>query len=415
MIATAVAVDYHPLAMSRLTSILLLAILLNAAASRAESDDPLARARELAASGDRTAALQLLEQRLVVAPDDVDARVLYGTILSWQGDDDGARRALQAALQSRPSMPDAVVALARVELLSGHPSRSERLSGEALQTAPDNADLIMVHADALVALNRKPEALAEAVRALAADPLRDDARRMRRILRQELSSSEVAVAVNYDRYGDGIDPLREVALSVRRNTTFGAALVRVAHAQRFGLDDDQLELEAFPRYRSTSAYLAADYAPQATLYPHSRYAAEIFQAIPAGFEASLGFRRLNFASPTDLYTASAAYYHRSWYLGGRLYRQTGDVSHDALQVAARRYFAGDSQYVGIRAGKGATRDELRRASDLDDLASNEIAAEAMLLLHERWALHLTAGAGRQTLLGRRVTHSSVISSLGFRF
>ena len=307
------------------------------------------------------------------------------------------------------------VARARVELLSGHPSRAERLSGEALLSSPDNVDLMVVHAEALRALNRTPEALEQAERALAADPARDDARRMRRILRQELQSSEAAVTFNYDHYSNQIDPLRELALSIRRNTTFGAAVVRVAHAQRLGLDDDQLELEAYPRYRSTSAYLAADYAPRATLYPHSRYAAELFQRIPGGFEASLGFRRLNFDSPTDLFTGSAGYYHRSWYFGGRVYRQTGDVSNNAYQFAARRYFADDSQYVGVRIGKGVTRDEVRRSADLESLASNEIALEAMLLFHDRWVVSLRGGAGRETLSARRVTHASVSSGLGFRF
>jgi len=364
MIATGLLVDYHPLAMFRHTAILLLLMALTAAASQADAVDPVAQARDLA---------------------------------------------------EKPSMTDAVVARARVELLSGHPSRAERLSGEALLSSPGNIDLLMVHAEALRALNRKPEALEEAERALAADPLRDDARRMRRVLRQELASSEAGVSFNYDRFGPRIDPLREIALSIRRNTTFGAAVVRVAHAQRFGVDDDQLELEAFPRYRSTSAYLAADYAPQATLYPHSLYAAEIFQGIPGGFEASLGFRRLNFESPTDLYTGSAGYYHRSWYLGGRLYHQNGEISNNALQIAARRYFADDSQYVGLRIGKGATRDEFRRAADLESLASNEIAVEAMLLLHDRWALRLRGGAGRETVSARRITHTSMSSTLGFRF
>ena len=47
-------------------------------------------------------ALHILEERLAAAPRDVDARLLYGLVLSWEGRYDDARPVLQQVLSQAP-------------------------------------------------------------------------------------------------------------------------------------------------------------------------------------------------------------------------------------------------------------------------------------------------------------------------
>ena len=81
------------------TRLFVLLLVLGAADVRAQSDDPLAPARDMARSGHRAEAAQLLLKRLEERPDDVNARTLLGAIHFWDGDYAGAREQLEAVLE----------------------------------------------------------------------------------------------------------------------------------------------------------------------------------------------------------------------------------------------------------------------------------------------------------------------------
>ena len=61
----------------------------------AQSADVVVTARDAATAGRRPEALALLQSHLAEAPRDVDARLLYGAVLLWEGRYDEARRQLQ--------------------------------------------------------------------------------------------------------------------------------------------------------------------------------------------------------------------------------------------------------------------------------------------------------------------------------
>lgn len=84
------------------------------------------RARTLATAGQRAEALQILEARLASAPDDRDARLWYGIVLSWDRQFDRARTELQRVLAVDPNNSDAREALANVERWSRGEQRPQR-------------------------------------------------------------------------------------------------------------------------------------------------------------------------------------------------------------------------------------------------------------------------------------------------
>ena len=101
--------------MHRRCGLLIVAFTLLIAARASAQDDVLAKAREAARTGHRAEALTLLEAHLAQAPEDVDARLLYGLVLSWEKRYDAARPVLQQVLTRAPEYTDARVALMNVE------------------------------------------------------------------------------------------------------------------------------------------------------------------------------------------------------------------------------------------------------------------------------------------------------------
>ena len=96
------------------------------------------RHRTAATSGHRAEALDSLRLRLDDAPRDVDARLLYGLILSWEGRYDEARQALQQVLVQSPTYVDARIALMNVSWWSGRSSEARDAADAILAQDPGN-------------------------------------------------------------------------------------------------------------------------------------------------------------------------------------------------------------------------------------------------------------------------------------
>src|SRR5205085_1846791 len=104
--------------------------------------DVVTRARALAVAGQRAAAIALLADSVAASPGNNDARVLLGTVLSWEGRYDEARRELDTVLAENPGHGDALLASINVEVWSDHADRAEELVERLLRIDPRNADVL---------------------------------------------------------------------------------------------------------------------------------------------------------------------------------------------------------------------------------------------------------------------------------
>ena len=96
----------------------------------------------------------MLETHLAETPRDVDARLLYGLVLSWEGRYDEARPVLQQVLAQAPGYTDARVALMNVEDWSGHSAEAQEQAEQILASDPGNVTARAVH-DRLEAAARR--------------------------------------------------------------------------------------------------------------------------------------------------------------------------------------------------------------------------------------------------------------------
>lgn len=195
---------------------------------------------------------------------------------------------------------------------------------------------------------------------------------------------EISAGIAIDDLPADLWQEEHVALQIR------SLIARASHAEFADADDEQFEVEAYPKLGPRSyLYLAGAVSTEAILYPEWRLGAEYYRSFGRGFEASGGYRRLEFAAPVDLATVSLGKYVGNWLVQGRVYRTEDDSSWQAM---ARRYLNDDGSYVGVRAGLG--RDEIRSGSDLEAFDSTEVVAEAFLISRTRWTIRGRAGATR---------------------
>lgn len=350
----------------------------------AQTAGVLADARALAVDGQTDEAIALLTSRLDAFPGDVDARLLLGIMLSWQGEYDRARDALEEVVRMAPRYTDAISALYNVELWSGHPRAAKAVADMGLRIAPNDNGFLQRRRRAVDAIDR-------------------------------LRRWEVTGGYSYDWFSDRRAPWRERSASVKYATPVGSLIVGGTRGERFSQSDNQFEVQIYPRIGSnTSAYVAYAYAPNAQLYPKYRYAADVYQSLGAGFEGSVGFRRLGFAAITDVYVAGLNKYVGNWLFSGRMfYVPTAKSFHGSF----RRFFGADgTSYVGARYSRGFTREEVRSLNDFEVLNADTVAAELQSNLGNRWRLLMSAASSRESRLDRgNLRQHSLAATLGFRF
>ncbi len=356
-----------------------------------EGQEPLVCARALSADGKRAEALALLEAKLRESPANSDWHNLHASILSWEGRFAESREEFSAVLRRSPGNYDAVRGLIRVELWDDHPSEALALADDALRREPESADLPVLRARALRALGRRFEAREQLDEQLRKHPNDQEASDLLHAIEVEDRKWGVGASYVYDHFNDGRADWHEVTVQGSRVQDWGRLILRYNHAKRFSSQDDQGELEAFPSLWSGAyADISLAVAPREQLYPIVRVAADVYQSLGWGFEASLGYRYLAFSEGVNIIVASLGKYWGDWYFVGRTFL-TPDAATGLSQsyhLSARRYFLAGDLYAGLRYGHGWSREEVRSSSDVQVLDSNTGAGELGWLFGERFEMVL---------------------------
>ncbi len=328
-------------------------------------DDVIARARAAASAGDRPAGIALLEAHLATAPRDADARLVYGLILSWDGRYDEARKALQDVLAQAPEYLDARIALMNVEWWSGRLTETREL-----------------------------------VRAVLS---RDAGNTQARLVQQRLDARtrpwSLGVGYTRDTFNDQREPWQESSLTIGRETPIGSLIVRGSQADRFGLTDQQVDVEFYPTFRAgTYAFVGVGIGADQILYPENRVSIDLYQALGGGFEVSGGYRRLAFAEITNIYLATLTKYSGNWMITGKAFVVPDPLLGDSWSYhgQVRRYFgtAGTS-FIGAGYSHGFSREEPRGAGDLIRVDSDTVRGQADIDVSDRLRFTVGVSTSRQ--------------------
>ena len=144
-------------------------------------------------------------------------------------------------------------------------------------------------------------------------------------------------------------------LSYSRQTKYGSIIAKVNYANRFETDNYQLEIDLYPRIaRGLYAYVSGGFS-NSPLNPSQRYGFELFKSLPKSFEASLGFRWLKFTTETTIYTGSLGWYTGNNYWALRSYVTPGfPGTSGSGRLIYRKYRSDADNYFSVEAGFGAS-------------------------------------------------------------
>ncbi len=386
---------------------------------RAEANETLAQARDLATHKHRPEAVALLRKHLEEHPRDIDARLLLGAILSWEGAYQEARVELTGVLESSPDYSDAIRALINVEFWDDHPERAEALAREAYLRHPDNADYPLAEAKALRKLNRNSDATTLLESLLALQPGNRKAKEMLQDLREEGQDWEVSFNRANTWYSDHRSPWQEDRVSFKRRFTgFGSVFMRLYHANHYSYGSNLVEVEAYPRIRpGTYAFVSAAFSPDAVLYAHYRFAGDIFQSLPHGFEASAGYRYFKFTGNVNMLSGSIGKYVGNWLYSVRTYITPDHVGTSrSFQISARRYFGDGERYLTLRYGTGASPFEIRSLNEIGILNSNSFSVDYNRRFRRQWAINMITGISQEDRVERSGLRQYVLdASVYYRF
>jgi YaiO family outer membrane protein len=378
-------------------------------------DELFARARQLAFSGRRAEALELCRAALLRSPGYLDIRILMGRIHAWDGRYDEGRIELQQVLRARPDYLDARLALVDLELWSDHPRAAADLCDQGLALRPEPL-LLLRKARALKALGAFPEALAAAKQALGADPGLHEARLFIDNVAELTQRSKLFLGETYDRFDRTFDPWHMESVSLAHRFEAGSLIGRVNHASRFGESGDQLEVDAYPRWKDgTYFYLNAGFSG-AAIFPHRRYGAEAYHAFTGGIEGSLGLRHLRFAaSSVTIYTGSLGKYWGDYLFSLRLNDTPSSIGASRSgSVSARRYFGDAENHLTLSLGSGVSPDQANPSADILNLRSRKASLAAQGWIHRRLILSAGLAVERQEL-GQDLTRTQTTFSAGLEW
>lgn len=388
----------------RVAAGLLCAVLAGAVPGLAQTADVKASARSAATSGRRPEAVSMLETHLKDYPRDVDARLLLGVILSWDGKYDAADHELRLVLDQSPTYNDARVALANVAWWTGNYDQLQQLAAAGRSQRPYDIEWMMQEARALDGLGRPRDARDLLVTLLARQSGHVHARALKKRLDAQLRPWALTAGYSGDRFSDQRTPWSEYAVSISRYTSVGSVIGRVSQAARFGLSDTFYEVEAYPTLRpGTNAYVSFGMAKDDTLFPNYRAAADLYQSLGHGYEASIGMRRLGFTSTTDIYVGTLTKYLGNWMLTGKAFSVPdfeGPEDSISYHAVARRYVRGDGEsFWGVGYSRGYSREELADRAELQQLDADTFRANTEILVG-RFIVAATGSSSRQERAGR---------------
>lgn len=318
-----------------------------------DPDASFANARNLAFNKQRKQAQDTLQLILTKYPNYHDVRNFLATTYSWDGDYKRAKKEFEQVLDKNPKNKDAWKGITQNELWADAPFAALELSEKALKELPDNQDIKLLKAKALARTDRQNDALAELNEILKQNPGNSEAREFKTGLKAELSINTIGLMASADFYSAVFDPMQYYSLKYARQTKFGSIIPKINFTRKFETNAIQYEIEAYPKItKGLYSYVNFGYS-NSTLFPKTKYGAELFKSLPKSLEASLGFRALNFDETTLIYTGSLGWYTGNNYLMFRTYITPDEAGNSVSgSFTFRKYRSDADNYLAATVGLG---------------------------------------------------------------
>lgn len=365
------------------------------------------KARENAFDNNYTIARRICQKILEKKPTYYDVRTFLGRIYAWEKQYDNARTELSRVLIERENDYEALSALYDVEFWTESYSVANDYLKIALSYYPTSESLLIKKARLQIRLEEKDDAALTLRRVLDLNPGQKEAINLMNSLEGRKLSNNFQTGFLVDLYARR-DPRQLFSAELGRNFFFGSLTIRCNLADKFKKKGLQYEVESYAHLtRTTYLNLLAGYS-NASIFPETKYTAEIYQKLPAGFEFSLGMRHLKYSGITTIYSSSISNYYKDYYFSLRTFVTPKDSIIREVQTTKtsisvilniRTYFGDSDNYFGIKAGTGKSPDVSANSLDVASyLPSYSGGFELQKRAFGRWLIKMDMTYAKENII-----------------
>jgi YaiO family outer membrane protein len=347
-------------------------------------DDLFKKARTIAFQGNHSEARDICKNILEKEPGYHEVRVFLGRLHAWDQEYDSARKELQKVLREKPNYIDALIALIDVEYWNGNLDLALIYCNQDLRAYPNHEDFLLRKAKILVSMKDFKEATENIKKLLKINPSHKEALQLLNDIKFSSQLYAASVRYIYDKFKrdeSDFGPWHLLSLELSRKSELGSIIGRVNCTSRdFGSGSKsgtQFEVDAYPKItKRMYAYLNAGYS-SSSVFPKYRFGSQLFRALPAGFEVSLGFRYLNYpGSSVIIYTGHLGKYIKNYLFSFQPFvaSKSSGISFSGLFLI-KRYFADEDNYLTFLFGFGSTPLKIFFLEDIERLNSYKVGLE----------------------------------------
>lgn len=327
------------------------------------------------------------------SPDYHEIRIFIARLYSWEQNYEKAREELQYVLEHDPGNKGAFLAFIDVEKWSGNLSSALQKVEKSLSYDPTDEELQLQKGAVLHSMEKYKQAEMTYKNILVQNPDNTKAREGLESVQLKQMRYSATASYRYDYFTSIFDPWKFGEFSLSRQTQYGSIIGRVQHAQRFGSDGTQFNIDAYPGItKGLYAYISGGYS-HSSIYPKYRFGLSLYKSLPGSFELAAGIRYLDFtSSQTDIYTASITKYLGSYlFTLGTYFVPSENANSRSLNMVVRRYFSTANSYISITGGYGSAPTEIQFSQDIQTLDSWSIGFNGQHPLSDRLFIGATAG------------------------
>lgn len=302
-------------------------------------------------------ALQQFDNLALAHPENTDILLFRARVKSWKHDYSKAEAGYGEVLRLNPGNSEALIGLAEVASWQGRYSESIVFYEQVREKDAANPDVYFRIGRVFLWAGNYDKARANFEKARSLDPRNKEYQRALKTATPRIRDQyELRTEYQMESFSDARKDYVDQRLALQlRLPKVGPLIFKANTTARYRARDYQYGFEFYPRLWSRAyAYIDAAFSPQAIYYPRTSFLTEIYQAVSSSWDASLGYRRMNFtAQAVDILLGSVGRYFGQtmaflrWY-----YTPNSEGTAISWTLNLRRYFS-DSNYIYAAYGRGS--------------------------------------------------------------
>ncbi len=332
-----------------------------------DPDELFKQARDRAfEQNDYPGAIKLALQALELAPEYLDVKEFLGRVYFWSDQYDNAEKILTQVLSEDPARNYSRESLIDIYLSKNENEIALELSNEGVSNDPSNVRFLLRKAFAHENLREKNLAIQTFQEILAIEPNNSLVLSKLEEYDEFVEKWMASLGTDISFFKEDLDNWAETRLDIIRKTSIGAFGGNLKYGSRFGLNDQQLEVYAYPVLGPKMYGYVSVGASSNTFYPEFHIVGSIYRALPNRFELELGYRNLNFelVNVNILTTTLAKYALKNRFIFRAFYTLAENNNSYTTLFSFRHLLKGADNFIEFSTGYGGNSGDFNSSNEI---------------------------------------------------